>query len=263
MLKVFASLKRQRALRRAAGLLLLAALAGSLGANFYVGRQAAQDYRSLYAERLDPLGADFYAAERAQPPAETGEPRVLFYGDSRAWQWPAPEGLPGVQFVNRGVPNQTTAQVLARWALDGAPLAPDVVVVQAGINDLKTLPLFPAQASAISADCLANLQALVTLAASGGARVIVATIFPTGPVPLTRRPFWSDDVPAAVRAVNVQLAALAGPQVTLLDAYTLLADGDTLAADYALDTLHLTPAGYAALNEALGPLLSEQLALGD
>ena len=246
--------------RRWLGWGLLAALLASLAANIYLARQADGYYHDLHAARLDPLGLSAYAAERAQPLAGVG-PVVVFYGDSRAAQWPVPEGFTGAQFVNRGVPNQTTAQVLARYAVDVAPLAPRIVVLQAGINDLKTLPLFPEQAATISADCLANLQALVARATAEGAHVILTTLFPTGPVPLLRRPYWSPAIAAAVQQVNVALAGLAGPQVTVLDAFTVLADSDgNLQADYALDTLHLTPAGYTALNAALTPLLQTALA---
>jgi len=65
---------------------------------------------------------------------------VVFFGDSRAYDWPAPSGLEGLEFVNRGIGNQTTAQVLGRFEAHIAPLHPQVVVLQVGINDLKLIP---------------------------------------------------------------------------------------------------------------------------
>lgn len=38
---------------------------------------------------------------------------------------------------------QTSAQVVWRFAEHIAPLQPDKIILQVGINDLKTIPLFP------------------------------------------------------------------------------------------------------------------------
>ena len=52
------------------------------------------------------------------------------------------------------------------------------MVVQAGINDLKAIPLFPARRAGIVADCTANLREVVRRAGDGGATV-VATAGPS------------------------------------------------------------------------------------
>jgi lysophospholipase L1-like esterase len=65
---------------------------------------------------------------------------VLFYSDSRAADWPPPD-LPDLLFVNRGVPGQTSTEALRRWTTYGAPLRPDIVVLQVGVNDLTTASL--------------------------------------------------------------------------------------------------------------------------
>ncbi len=52
-------------------------------------------------------------------------------------------------FVNRGIGNQTTAQVLGHFHAHVAPLHPQTIILQVGINDLKTIPLFPEQAETI------------------------------------------------------------------------------------------------------------------
>jgi lysophospholipase L1-like esterase len=70
-------------------------------------------------------------------------------------------------------------------------------------------------------------------------------------------PFWSDDVPIAVDEVNADLRSWEGEKVIVLDAFSLLADeqGTTRSA-YSQDLLHLSAAGYEALNEALVPVLA-------
>jgi lysophospholipase L1-like esterase len=81
-------------------------------------------------------------------------------------------------------------------------------------------------------------------------------VFDIGDVALWRRPFWSDDVRAAVREVNAFLTGLAGDHVVLFDANAIL-DGEhgSIRSAYQIDYLHLTQDGYDALNRGLVPLL--------
>lgn len=237
-------------------LVLALGLMSSLAVNVILFRQVRQYYEEVNATRLDPFGLQSFEGTPA-PAAMPGTRRVVFVGDSRALGWDAPP-LAGHEFLNRGVSAQTTMQVLGRFAQDVAPLAPDVVVLQVGINDLKTLPLFPNDADAILAQCKANLRSIVEAAQALGAHVILTTIFPTGPVPLERRIFWSDAVDPAVLAVNDELRAMAEPNIRVLDAYAALADEDgQMQAEFALDFLHLNEAGYAVLNRLLVEALAE------
>jgi hypothetical protein len=126
------------------GVLLIA----SLWANYQLYQESSGNYRDLHRVRLDPYGLGVFAGEDPAASARAGLPVVVFYGDSRAAEWTAPQ-LPGFTFVNRGIGSQTSAQVLGRFDQDIASLQPDYVVIQVGINDLKTLPLFPNQAEAI------------------------------------------------------------------------------------------------------------------
>ncbi|MBP7692362.1 MAG: hypothetical protein KA764_10615 [Anaerolineales bacterium] len=201
--------------------------------------------------RLDPLGLNTYPALEGASAA----PVIVFFGDSRAADWPAPALAHGT-VINRGIGAQTTAQVLGRFQAHVAPLKPQVVVIQAGINDLKTIPLFPEQKAAIIQACQDNLRQIVALALNTGARVVVTTIFPLGALPLERRLFWSDDVAAAIAEVNAYLATLAGERVTVLDTGAVLVNSEgSVDPQYSRDFLHLNPAGYAALNQAIAGLI--------
>lgn len=238
--------------------LLLAALALSLGGNLWLFQRAERYYLELNRTRLDPLGLRAYPAD-ALSPATGGAPLVVFFGDSRAAEWPLP-ALPGVRVVNRGIGAQTTAQVAGRFAAHVAPLQPTVVVVQVGINDLKTIPLFPAEQERIVTDCKAAIRQIVAEARQSGATVILTTIFPVGQLPLERRLVWSAAVDAAIAEVNGFIGGLAGEGVVVLPTAPLLADAQGRArAAYSRDFLHLNAAGYAALNQALAPLLAASL----
>jgi lysophospholipase L1-like esterase len=241
-------------------LLCLVALVVSLAFNALLFIQARYYYLQLNEINLDPLGLRAFSAESLPqdvPAASTAT--VVFFGDSRAEMWPAPINLQGFSFVNRGINNQTTVQVLGRFDQHVVPLRPNIIVVQVGINDLKTIPLFPERKAAIISNCKANIQQLVARSVNSGATVILTTIFPTGPVPLTRQPFWSPDIAQAVSEVNAYLYSLKAKDVLILDAYSLLADKGQAQSNYVRDTLHFNEKGYNVLNQELTKVLSTWL----
>jgi len=234
---------------------VLIALIASVGLNVYLFQRSRQDYLDLNRTRLDPLGLAEYPPE-ATPPGAADKPALVFFGDSRALEWTAPPEAAAWQVVNRGIGAQTTAQVLGRFDQEIAPLRPKIILLEVGINDLKTIPLFPDQKTSIIQQCQANIAEIVRRARALGATVILATIFPTGRVPLQRQLFWSADIPAAVQTVNGYLPTLQSNGVVIFDAAQVLADANGgLRAEYSRDELHLNAAGYEALNQALGPLL--------
>ncbi|MGQ0604053.1 MAG: SGNH/GDSL hydrolase family protein [Anaerolineales bacterium] len=184
-------------MRRLAFMMLVAITLASLLANILLFQRGQQYYLDLNATRLDPLGLSYFR-EEAPPPEGT---LVVFFGDSLAASWPNPADT-DFTFINRGIGAQTTAQVTGRFDTHIAPLKPQFIIVQAGINDLKTIPLFPAQKEAIIANCKANLREIVNRSVELGATVIVTRIFPVGDVPLIRQPFWSEAVARAVDEVT-------------------------------------------------------------
>src|SRR5580692_10806652 len=243
---------RRRLGSRAGVIALAVALGASLVANALLLRAALHFLDEATIIRLDPAGLKTYAG--AEPPADR-RPVLVLYGDSRAAMWMAPS-VPPFRVVNRGVGFQTTAQILSRFDADVAPLHPAVVVLEAGVNDLKSIARFPERRAEIVADCEANLRRIVDDSRSAGATIVIVSVFGIGNVAMWRRPFWSADVADAVREVNAFLVGLAGDHVVLFDANRVLDDDHgAIQARYQLDYLHLTGAGYDALNRALVPLI--------
>jgi lysophospholipase L1-like esterase len=240
--------------RRIGWLVLAGILVLSLGANAVLGRAALAYFTSALAIRFDPVGLQMYQAERAKDPPPG--PVLLYFGDSRARMWNEPDSLAGFHVVNRGIGNQTTAQILMRVDSDVVPVHPSVVVLEAGVNDLKAIPQFPERRAEIVADCEANLERIVNACGRTGATVVVVSVFGIGDVSLWRRLFWSDDVSAAIREVNAFLPRLVGPHVLFFDAAPVLGGPGRVEHEYQLDYLHLTPAGYRALDGKLIPLLA-------
>lgn len=145
--------------------------------------------------------------------------RAVFFGDSRADWWLTPV-LPGLQCVNAGVPGASAAYLARRFQPMIAPLRPDIVVVQLGVNDLVGL----------------------TPGSPDRERVVAAVLSAT----------------ASVAAVNQGLPGLAGAEGPLLDSAAVLTGPDGYVRPaYAEDEVHLSAAGYAALNAAFTPLLSQ------
>ena len=235
--------------------LLIIGLSGSVLLNIRLFKEAKHYYFELIKTQLDPVGSSKYPADVV---AETDiqKLRLVFFGDSRAAGWAAPN-VDNYEFINRGIGGQTSVQTSQRFDDHVRPLQPDVVLIQVGINDLKAIALFPERREAIIANCKAHIQQVVAESRKLGAVVILTTIFPVGEVPLERRPFWSDDVEAAIQDVNDYIFTLADEQVLILDTLPVLADAQgRLLPEYGKDELHLNAQGYVALNGELTTLLS-------
>ena len=229
------------------GALIFVAIS-SIVLNVILFNRAKQYYIDLNGERLDPLRLSVFSQELPRVPDKI---RAVFYGDSRAARWPAPALDDRFDFVNRGIEGQTTEQVLLGLEYHLVPVHPQIVILQVGVNDLKTIPLFPDRKAAIIADCKENIRQIIQRSTELGAMVIVSTIFPVGNPPVERQPFWSADISAAIEEVNQYIHSLSQAKVIVFDVDSILADGGQLKPKYALDELHLNEQGYQSLNEEL------------
>ncbi|HIK33624.1 MAG TPA: SGNH/GDSL hydrolase family protein [Oscillatoriales cyanobacterium M4454_W2019_049] len=241
------------------GIALAASLLGSIALNFVLYNVATQYYRQLNATHLDPLGLNVSFPDREKSvKLPSNKPKVVFFGDSRAAAWQEPEGFDNSIFINRGIGSQTTTQVAQRYDEHIAPLKPDILVVQVGVNDLKTIPLFPNRKKRIIEDCKANIDRILRDARSQNTVVILSTIFPVGELPIARRLFWSSEVDRAIKEVNEFIVSLAAEDVRIFDTKSILANENGIVQpEYSLDFLHLNDRGYEALNRELSLLLRE------
>ncbi len=235
--------------------LVLIMLGGSFFFNFSLYSQAKKYYFELNQTRLDPLGLSYYPVNFKEV-AGTHPFRVVFFGDSRAASW-TPPNISGYEFINRGISSQTSVQTIERFSYHVRPLKPNVVVVQVGINDLKTVALFPEHRKLIVANCQANIKRIVEESRNLGAVVILTTIFPVGHVSLARKPFWSDEIDQTVKETNAYIATLADDKTIVFDTFSILADSQGMMLQkYSADELHLNQQGYVILNEELVRLIN-------
>jgi lysophospholipase L1-like esterase len=238
------------------GTAILVALA-SLALNVALFAYARARYRQEQDIRLDPTGAGRFGPKNDELSALVpGKRRVVLFGDSRIEGWVPPLSAEGVEVVNRGWWGETTGQAILRLDRDVIQLRPSTVVIEFGINDLKGIGLLPDREAEIVETCRRNLESIVGRLREKGIGVILLTIFPVGPVPLIRRPIWSDRTIVAVDRINREVRSLAGPGVEVVDCDGVLAEGGRMKAPFAADEFHLTPAAYEALDRLIKPRLA-------
>lgn len=238
--------------------ILFLLLAGAVWFNWILFKTAEYYYIQLNAVRMSPLGLHAFATETAVSPTDE-QTLITLFGDSRAAQWPTQNNAKRL-FINRGIGAQTSVQVAQRYDEHVAPLQPDILLLQVGINDLKTIGLFPKDAQMIVSTVTDNIDKIIAQATSEGSTVIVTTVFPVGDVPLERRIFWTSEIETAVIQTNDHIQTLASENVIVFDTFELLVDENgRLNEEYAADELHLNQAGYAMLNEALDTLLATHI----
>ena len=225
--------------------------------NFWFQNQRNRQYIITESLRLDPYQIKNYPSNPNSLKRDLSKPLVVFFGDSRAYEWSAIANIP-IEFVNRGINGQTTNQVLGRTSAHVASLSPDFVVIQVGINDLKHIATFPNESQSIVTNCKQNIQKIVDeLVKEPKTTVILTTIFPVPDSSQSQRSFWSDDVDRAIIEVNHFIKSLKSDRVIILDAATLLADErGKVRQIYQRDFLHLNESGYTMLNKELSKILA-------
>ena len=136
----------------------------------------ATDERVTALRRMlsDYGGLTRYGSENTElPKPRAGESRVVFFGDDATERWQDPEFFRAGRHVNRGISGQNSAQLLLRFRQDVIGLAPAVVVIHAGSNDLARM-LGPGTRGTF-AD---NIMSMTELAKAHRIRVVLASILP-------------------------------------------------------------------------------------
>jgi lysophospholipase L1-like esterase len=195
----------------------------------------------------------YRAANARLGSSAANEKRVVFFGDSITDVWPLATAFPGKPYVNRGISGQTTSQMLVRFRNDVIALAPAVVVILAGTNDIagNTGPIS-------LEDIQGNFASMVELARAHGIRVVLSSVIPlhnytpASELTFPRRP------PEQIAALNKWLKsyAAASGSVYLDYAAAMSDDKRMLRRELADDGLHPNKAGYAIM----APLAEQAIA---
>ena len=137
------------------------------------------DFQAWRRSRAEALMEDFGELSRyreanaALKPPETGEERIVFFGDSITEGWDLEKYFPARPCINRGICGQTTAQMLIRFRQDVIGLRPRATVILAGINDIG------GNTGAVRLeDIEANCASMAEIARANGVRVIFCSLLP-------------------------------------------------------------------------------------
>jgi lysophospholipase L1-like esterase/sugar lactone lactonase YvrE len=180
----------------------------------------------------------------------TGAPhQAVFLGDSITDRWQLPQSggfFPGKPYVDRGIGGQTLPQMIVRMRPDVIALAPKVLVVLAGTNDI-------AGNTGLETDqeIEGYLASICEMATANHIRVVLSSITPisdyhrrpmTPPMPM-RRP------PARILAINAWIKQYAAAHHhEYLDYFSAMLDAKgMLREELSEDDLHPNAKGYAIM----------------
>lgn len=195
------------------------------------------------------------ADSKIGPPSKL--PRVVFLGDSITENWRLNEYFVGRDFIDRGIGDQTTLQMIGRFLPDVAALQPRVVVILAGSNDI---------ANGTSANQIEdNLTVLGDLAKAHGVKPAFASILPVSDYHKDADPRNEETKlrpPAVIQAVNRWMQSHCQSEgFVYIDYYSAMVDSTgQMQSDLSDDGLHPNAKGYRVMSpvalEAIGRAIS-------
>jgi len=177
---------------------------------------------------------------------------IAFVGDSITAGFPLLTAFPELRTVNRGIPGDTSTQVLERMQESVYDLDPSTVVLMIGTNDLGH--------GGTIEQVIENTARIVRLVQANEpqARIVLQSVYPVyaGDPDALARSAVGLRTNEALDDVNSALQALAGlADIEFLDVNTALRGDDGLRIEYTVDGLHLSPAGYEAAAAVLTGVL--------
>ncbi len=197
---------------------------------------------------LDWAGLTRYGSENAELRApKPGENRVVFLGGQITEQWPG--FFPGRPYLNRGIANQTSPQMLVRFRQDVIALKPKVVVIEAGTNDLAGVT-GPSTEGMIGE----NFMSMVELAKVNGIQVVLASVTPVCDCFTNQTARRPQGKIIGLNGWIKEYAARSGS--VYLDYYAALADGRNFKKELTSDGVVPNGAGY----QVMAPLAEKAIA---
>jgi len=185
----------------------------------------------------------------------SGENPAVFFGDSITYYWDLGKYFPGKRYINRGIKEQTTSQLLLRFRRDVIALKPAAVVILGGINDIAEY------SGPMSLETIQNNYAsMADLAAQNRIATVFGSILPVndyaGAAVTARRS------PEKIREVNAWLQNYcAQGHCTYIDYYRAMIDErGMLRVDFSHDGVHpnataygvMAPLAQSAIDKAVG-----------
>jgi len=228
-------------------LLLTAAIVNATVNASALQAQSAADWANL---------ARFRAENARIGAPRAGEQRVVFMGNSitEAWAPLFATMFPNKPYIGRGISGQTTPQMLVRFRQDVVALAPAVVVILAGTNDIAG-NTGPSTLEMIED----NIASMAEIAQANGIRVVLSSVLPVFDYP------WKPGLEPAPKivALNAWLKQYARThRAVYLDYHTPMADARMgLKRELGDDGVHPNLAGYRIMAPLVESAIREALQL--
>jgi len=184
---------------------------------------------------------------------------VVLIGDSITANWQGlatGRELAGLKVVNRGIPGDDTAHMLARFDSDVIRNRPRVVVILGGINDLVRVPLVLTEQ---------HLETMTEKAERNNIRVVLATLPPAGRRTDEGNPtaaVSSHDVGGdQIRVLNDWIRnCVARKHYAVADYYAILSDDrGSYLSDLTADGIHPSTQGYERMERLLRDAIQASL----
>ncbi len=207
------------------------------------------------AQNNAPEWANFnrYAEQNAQLKADgTSAGKVVFMGNSITEAWVArhPEFFQENGYIGRGISGQTSFQFLLRFREDVIALAPRIVVINAGTNDIAE------NSGPYREDyTFGNIVSMTELAQANGIKVVLTSVLPSN------RFSWSPkvtDIPQKIQSLNRRLKAYADAHgIPFVDYYPHMVSpaGQAQNPDYTPDGVHPNLEGYKVMEALVKPVI--------
>ena len=226
--------------------------------SYFSFQQILSQYKRIKINNALPAYTDRYIVSNKDLGAKV-KPRIILFGDSRIEQWQPNLQIDGYKVINRGISGETTAQMRFRFIQDVILLKPDLIIVQAGINDLVAASISPEYKKIIYKNTLQNLQWFVTEARKHQISVIFISIIHPAEPSIFRKIIWSNSIHQMVNSVNGDIEKSIRKGSYFLNANKLLnVIENKLPTEFAKDTLHFKTGTYVLLNQSIKKIIEER-----
>lgn len=192
------------------------------------------------------------------PLKKTGAAKVIFIGNSitRNWMNTDPEFFTSNGYTCRGIGGQTSSQLLLRFYQDVVELSPQIVIVNAGTNDIAMGDgFYDAQFT------LNNIKAMVDIATHNGIKVVLTSVLPAKEYK-TSRLNTVKDVTSDIDELNTEIEKYAQERNLYFIKYNnfLSDEKGYFNKNLTFDGVHPNAEGYKVMEGLIKPIIDSILA---
>ncbi len=194
-------------------------------------------------------------ANKEVPAKQKKEKRVVFIGNSitEGWYNAHPDWFKENNYYGRGIGGQTSTQMLLRFQADVVDLQPDVVVINAGTNDIaeNTGPYH-------HSFTFANIKSMAEVARVNGIKVILTSVLPHDHFNWRKE---AQNVVQKVIDLNADIQAYAKEnKIPYVDYHAeMRTETGAMKPELSKDGVHPYPDAYLIMEALVKPVIDKQL----